>query len=58
MTISLDVTAADQALIKELMEGSPFKQQMLLSIAMRIGLKAIKQDPTILLPYVSKLGEE
>ena len=54
MSVTIQTTQDDKALIEDLMEGSPFKQEMLLSIALRIGLKAIKQDPTILLPYVSK----
>lgn len=54
MSVTIQTTQDDKALIEDLMEGSPFKQDMLLSIALRIGLKAIKQDPTILLPYVSK----
>lgn len=54
MNVTIQTTQADLAMIEDLMEGSPFKQDVLLSIALRIGLKAIKQDPTILLPYVSK----
>ena len=58
MSVTIQTSNDDQALIEDLMEGSPFKQEMLLTIALRIGLKAIKQDPTILLPYVSKSGGE
>jgi hypothetical protein len=60
MSVNFNIqgSAADKAMIDDLMEGSPFKQDMLLAIALRIGLKAIKQDPTILLPYVSKGGSE
>ena len=56
MNVTIQTTSDDVDLIEDLMEGSPFKRDMLLSIALRIGLKAIKQDPTILLPYVSKAG--
>ena len=48
------VTAEDKQLIADIMEGSPFPKEVLLKLALRIGLKGIQSDPTILMPYLAK----
>jgi hypothetical protein len=51
---TISVTAADQKLIEELEEGSPFTQAILLRVALRVGLSAIRKDPTVLMPFLNK----
>jgi hypothetical protein len=52
--VSVPITDADKTRIAEVLESSPFPQDMILKLAMRIGLDEIKKDPSVLLPYVSK----
>ncbi len=55
---TISVTAADQKLIEELEEGSPFTQAILLRVALRVGLSAIRKDPTVLMPFLNKQSED
>jgi len=52
--VPVPITPADKELIEDILESSPFKQDVLLQLALRIGLKAIQEDPTILMPYLAK----
>lgn len=54
--VSVPITAEDKQRIADVLESSPFPQEVILKLAVRIGLDMIKKDPTILLPYVSKKG--
>lgn len=55
-TVAVPITAQDKQTIADILESSPFKQDVLLKLALRIGLKAIAKDPTILMPYLAKKG--
>jgi len=50
----IEATVEENDLVDELTENSPFQRKTLLRIALRIGLEAIKKDPSILMPYISK----
>lgn len=54
--VSVPITADDKQLIQDVLDSSPFPQELLTKLALRIGLKAIQKDPTILMPYVAKGG--
>ena len=52
--VKVPITEADKQLIASVLESSPFPQDTLLKLAMRIGLKNIQDDPTVLMPYLAK----
>lgn len=55
--VKVPITAEDKQRIADVLESSPFPQQVILKLAMRIGLDQIKKDPTVLMPYVAKSGD-
>ena len=52
--VKVPITAEDKQAIADVLDSSPFPQDVLLKLALRIGLKAIAKDPTILMPYLAK----
>ena len=52
--VSVPISPEDKQRIADVLDSSPFPQDTLLKLAMRIGLKAIEADPTILMPYLAK----
>lgn len=52
--VSVPITAEDKQRIADVLESSPFPQELILKLAVRIGLDMIKKDPSILMPYVAK----
>ena len=53
-SVKVPITAEDKERIDDVLDSSPFPQDTLLKLAMRIGLDAIKRDPSVLMPYVAK----
>ncbi|RMG17183.1 MAG: hypothetical protein D6731_04525 [Planctomycetota bacterium] len=52
--VDVELSAEDQELLLSLLEDSPFPKNLLLRLALRIGMKEIRKDPAVLLPYVAK----
>ncbi len=52
--VSVPITEADKQAIADVLDSSPFKQDTLLMLALRVGLREISKDPTILMPYLAK----
>ncbi len=55
--VSVPLTAEDAGTLQEMCEDSPFPESILLKLALRIGLQAIRKDPTVLMPFVAKPTE-
>lgn len=53
---TIKVTAEDQEVIEEILESSPFTANVLLRVALRIGLETIKKNPLILTRFLGKKG--
>jgi hypothetical protein len=54
--VTVEMTAEDQSLLEDLVEGSPFPEQVLLRIALKIGMMTIQRDPKVLLRFIGKKG--
>ncbi len=54
--VQVPVTAQDQVEIASMTEDSPFPQQVLLKLALRIGIAEIRKDPTVLMAFLAKKG--
>lgn len=52
--VSVPITEQDRQAIADVLESSPFKQDIMLKLALRIGLDAIAKDPTVLMPFLAK----
>ena len=52
--VSVPITEEDRKAIADVLESSPFKQDILLKLALRIGLERIAKDPTVLMPFLAK----
>lgn len=52
--VSVPITPEDKQKIADVLDSSPFPQDTLLKLALRIGLGEIAKDPTILMPYLAK----
>ena len=53
-TIQVKITADDHRDIQAMIEDSPFSREVLLRLALRIGIENIRKDPTVLMPYLAK----
>jgi hypothetical protein len=53
-SVTIQVTHEDMKLLEDLVDGSPFNQQTILSIALRVGMSMIRKDPKVLLPFIGK----
>ncbi|MGE0708177.1 MAG: hypothetical protein AB7N76_00925 [Planctomycetota bacterium] len=54
--VSVPITEEDKQRIADVLESCPFPQDVILKLAIRIGLDEIKKDPSILMQYVAKKG--
>lgn len=52
--VSVPISADDDAVLKDMAEESPFPEAILVKLALRIGIQAIKKDPSVLMPFVAK----
>lgn len=52
------LTPEDRKAIDDLVEDSPFPEQVLLRLALRIGMMAIRKDPKIVLTFLAKEGKK
>ncbi|MBX3467781.1 MAG: hypothetical protein KF878_12930 [Planctomycetes bacterium] len=58
-TVSVEgLTAEDRQAIDDLVEDSPFPEQVLLRMALRIGMMAIRKDPKIVLTFLQREGKK
>lgn len=48
----------DRKALDDLVEDSPFPEQVLLRMALRIGMMAIRKDPKIVLSFLAKEGKK
>lgn len=53
-SVKVPITAEDKERIADVLDSSPFPQDTILKLALRIGLDAIKKNPAVLMPYVAK----
>jgi hypothetical protein len=53
-TVEVELTNEDANHIRSMVEDSPFPKNVLLKLALRIGIQEIKRDPAILMKYVAK----
>jgi hypothetical protein len=53
-SVTIQVTAQDKAELEDLVDGSPFPEQTLLRLALRIGMTAIRKEPKVLLSFMAK----
>mgnify|MGYP000110481407 CR=1 FL=1 len=53
-SVTIQVTAADKQELEDLVDGSPFPEQTLLRLALRIGMTAIRKEPKVLLSFMAK----
>lgn len=52
------LTPEDRKALDDLIEDSPFPEQVLLRIALRIGMTAIRKDPKVVLTFLAKEGKK
>ena len=52
--VKVPITEDDKQAIADVLNSSPFSQDILLKLALRIGLKEIAKDPSVLMPYLAK----
>ncbi|MCO5172140.1 MAG: hypothetical protein M9894_38065 [Planctomycetes bacterium] len=52
------LSAEDRQALDDLVEDSPFPEQVLLRMALRIGMMAIRKDPKIVLAFLQKEGKK
>lgn len=55
---TVELSKEDLEILDGLMQASPFNEAVFTRVALRIGLDAIRKDPTVLMPFLSKhMGE-
>lgn len=57
-SVTIQVTAEDKQVLEDLVDGSPFPEQVLLRLALRIGMTAIRKEPKVLLSFLAKEGKK
>ena len=57
-SVTIQVTAEDKQELEDLVDGSPFPEQVLLRLALRIGMTAIRKEPKVLLSFLAKEGKK
>jgi hypothetical protein len=53
-TVQVKITAEDHRAIQAMIEDSPFARDVLLRLALRIGIQNIRKDPSVLMPFLAK----
>lgn len=53
-SVKVPVTAEDLKVLEDLVDGSPFSQDAILRVALRIGMMAIQKNPNVILPFLGK----
>jgi hypothetical protein len=53
-TVQVHLSAEDKKVLDDLLDGSPFPEKILLSVAMRIGFTVIRKDPKVMLNFLPK----
>jgi hypothetical protein len=56
--VTVQLTKEDADLLEDLVDGSPFPQPVLLRLALRIGLTAIRKQPNVLMQFLAKEGKK
>lgn len=53
-SVKVPVTNEDLKVLEDLVDGSPFSQDAILRVALRIGMMAIQKNPNVILPFLGK----
>lgn len=53
-SVKVPVTSEDLKVLEDLVDGSPFSQDAILRVALRIGMMAIQKNPNVILPFLGK----
>lgn len=53
-SVKVPVTTEDLKVLEDLVDGSPFSQDAILRVALRIGMMAIQKNPNVILPFLGK----
>lgn len=52
--VRVPMTKEDLDLLQDLLDGSPFTQDALCQIAIRVGMKTIQKNPNVVMQFLAK----